>query len=145
MPKGIGNKDLGEFIRLRRVSLGISRSDAAAACQLDRSYWNKLENAYYHQPAPNLLQRIAQLLQVAPDDLYTLAGYAIPKSLPTFRPYLRAKYDLPPEAIADLERYFDLLRTYYGIAKEDPVFPPKVRPEHEPSVEGEAAPEGRAA
>ena len=81
MPKGTGNKDLAEFIRLRRVSLGISRSDAATACQLDRSYWNKLENAHYHQPAPNLLQRIAQLLQVAPDDLYTLAGYAIPKKL----------------------------------------------------------------
>lgn len=125
MPKGVGNKDLAEFIRLRRVSLGISCMDAAKACHLDRSYWNKLENAHYHQPAPELLQRIAKVLQVAPEDLYTLAGYAIPKSLPTFRPYLRAKYDLPPEAIAELERYFDLLRNYYGIPKDSPVFPPK--------------------
>jgi hypothetical protein len=38
---------------------------------------------------------------------------------------MRAKYDLPLEAVADLERYFDYLRNYYGVPKDKPVFPPK--------------------
>jgi hypothetical protein len=65
------------------------------------------------------------VLRVPVADLYGLAGYEIPEGLPTLQPYLRAKYDLPPEAVADLERYFELLRNYYGVPKDQPVFPPK--------------------
>ena len=39
--------------------------------------------------------------------------------------YARLRYDLPPEAIADLERYFEYLRSYYNIPQDQPVFPPK--------------------
>ena len=76
-------------------------------------------------PSPKHLQAIARALNVSIEDLYGLAGYDIPERLPTFTPYLRAKYELPPEAVSDLERYFELLRSYYGIAKDQPVFPPK--------------------
>ncbi len=68
---------------------------------------------------------IARALEVDFEDLYSLAGYESPERLPTFRPYLRAKYELPPEAVADLERYFELLRSYYDIPKDQPVYPPK--------------------
>ena len=52
---------------------------------------------------------LCEVLGVPIEDLYALAGYDSPKRLPSFQPYLRAKYDLPPEAISDLERYFELL------------------------------------
>ena len=68
---------------------------------------------------------IARALKVDFEDLYSLAGYESPERLPTFQPYLRAKYELPPEAVADLERYFELLRNYYDIPKDQPVYPPK--------------------
>jgi hypothetical protein len=64
-------------------------------------------------------------LQLPLEDLYSLAGYESPKGLPSFKPYMRAKYDLPPEAVADLERYFEMLRNYYGVPKDKPIFPPK--------------------
>jgi transcriptional regulator with XRE-family HTH domain len=118
--------------------MGLSLSDAAEASDLDPSYWNKLENGHYSSPAPKHLSTIAGVLGVAVEDLYGLAGYDIPKRLPSFQPYLRAKYDLPPEAIADLERYFELLRNYYGIPKDQPVFPPKPKTEV-PDASKEAA------
>jgi len=124
MTKRDGNQTLGDYIRSRRLSIGLSLADAAEASELDPSYWNKMENGHYQKPAPQHLSTIAGVLGVATEDLYGLAGYDIPERLPSFQPYLRAKYDLPPEAIADLERYFDLLRNYYGIPKDQSVFPP---------------------
>jgi transcriptional regulator with XRE-family HTH domain len=119
------NITLGQYIRERRQALGLSYQQAGERSGLHHSYWNKLENGHYHQPAPKHLQAIAQTIEVAYEDLFGLAGYDNPRRLPSFRPYLRAKYDLPAEAVADLERYFELLRNYYDIPPDQPVFPPK--------------------
>jgi transcriptional regulator with XRE-family HTH domain len=124
--KGNGNRQLGDYVRSRRLSIGLSLTDAADASDLDPSYWNKLENGHYQKPAPQHLSAIAEVLGVAVEDLYGLAGYDVPTRLPSFQPYLRAKYNLPPQAIADLERYFEYLRSYYGIPQDHPVFPPKI-------------------
>jgi transcriptional regulator with XRE-family HTH domain len=119
------NLTLGEYIRDRRVARGLSLGDAASLSGLHLSYWSKLETGQYEAPAPKHLMAIAKALNVDFEDLYGLAGYESPERLPTFRPYLRAKYELPPEAVADLERYFELLRNYYDIPKDQPVYPPK--------------------
>lgn len=121
------NQALGEFVRARRLSLGLSYQDVADRSGLHYSYWNKLENGQYEQPAPKYLRTIADTIDLPTDDLLALAGYDLPERLPSFMPYLRAKYELPPQAVADLERYFDLLRNFYGIPKDRPVFPPKAR------------------
>lgn len=126
--KGEKNQTLGQFIRARRLSRNMSLDDAAAASGLHRSYWSKLESGHYDGPSPRHLQTIARTLDVPFEDLYGLAGYEAPERLPSFTPYLRAKFDLPAEAVADLERYFELLRNYYGIPQDRPVFPPKQRP-----------------
>ena len=133
MVKDIKNQTLGEYIRDRRVSRGLSLNDAAELSGLHLSYWSKLETGQYEAPAPKHLQTIARTLQVAFEDLYGLVGYDSPERLPSFRPYLRAKYELPPEAVADLERYFELLRAYYNIPKDQPVFPPKRKKESKPT------------
>ena len=40
--------------------------------------------------------------------------------------YLRpGQRQLPPEAIRDLEQYLEMLRSYYGIPADRPVFPPR--------------------
>jgi transcriptional regulator with XRE-family HTH domain len=124
MSKGVKNPSLGEFVKARRLALNLSYQDVAVASGLHHSYWNKLEAGLYDAPAPKHLMTIARTLDVPFEDLYSLAGYESPERLPGFTPYLRAKYELPPEAIADLERYFELLRRYYGIPKDQPVFPP---------------------
>jgi transcriptional regulator with XRE-family HTH domain len=128
-----GNKELGEFVREQRKARGMSMTDAANASGLHHSYWSYLEAGKYHNPRPAHLQLVAEVLEVPVEDLYGMAGYEIPGRLPSFRPYMRAKYDLPREAIADLERYFELLRNHFGIPKDQPVFPPKKAPEPRPS------------
>jgi transcriptional regulator with XRE-family HTH domain len=119
------NQSLGDYIRDRRTSRGWSLNDVAGISGLHLSYWSKLEAGQYESPSPKHLQIIARTLGVRFEDLYGLAGYESPERLPSFTPYLRAKYELPPEAVADLERYFELLRAYYDIPKDQPVFPPK--------------------
>lgn len=124
------NQELGDFIKARRLSRGLSLHQAATESGLHYSYWSKLEAGQYAHPAPKYLMAIAQVLQVRFEDLYGLVGYELPDALPSFSPYLRTKYgDLPPEAVADLERYFQLLRAFYNIPDDQPVFPPKPKDE----------------
>jgi transcriptional regulator with XRE-family HTH domain len=132
MSKDAKNQTLGEYIRDRRMSRGLSLSEAAQMSGLHLSYWSKLEDGQYKAPAPKHLQAIAGALDVDFEDLYGLTGYEIPQRLPTFKPYLRTKYELPPDAVRDLERYFELLRAYYNIPKDQPVFPPKPKPDSKP-------------
>jgi transcriptional regulator with XRE-family HTH domain len=130
------NQTLGEYVRARRLSLGLGYQDVADQSGLHYSYWNKLENGQYEQPAPKYLRIIAATLNAPLEDLLAMAGYDRPERLPAFTPYLRAKFELPPEAIADLERYFDLLRSYYDIPKDQAVFPPKPKPTTDEPPEG---------
>lgn len=115
----------GQLIRRRRNELGLSLVDVAAHSGIDDSYWSKLENDRVSEPSPRTLQRVARTLGIDAIDLYALCGYELSERLPELQPYLRAKYELPPEAIADLERYFAQLRAYYGIPEAQPVFPPR--------------------
>ena len=137
------NQSLGEYVKARRLSRGLSLGEAAEASGLHFSYWSKLEAGQYESPSPKHLQSIARALNVNFEDLYGLAGYDSPKRLPSFKPYMRAKYDLPPEGVADMERYFELLRNFYGIPKDQPVFPPK--PQKDPPEQKDDKPQDRRA
>jgi transcriptional regulator with XRE-family HTH domain len=139
------NQSLGEFVRGRRHSLKLSLADAAQVSGFHLSYWSYLEAGKYNTPSPKHLQVIARVLGVPFEDLYGLAGYDSPTRLPAFTPYLRAKYELPPEAIADLEKYFAQLRAYYGIPDDQPVFPPTTKvddsqADEEPKIKSDQSP-----
>lgn len=123
----VKNKGLGDFVRRGRESRGLSLKDAAAASELDPSYWGKLEAGRYAMPSPLALERVAEVIACGVEDLYALAGYEPSGGLPSFRPYLRARYHLPPEAIDQLEGYFRFLRHQYDIPADQPLFPPKDR------------------
>ena len=130
--KGEDTRTLGEYVRARRTENGWTLAEAARRSGVDIAYWSRLELGEYRTPNPRFLSAIARALDVQPEDLYGLAGYDIPERLPEFAPYLRSKYDLPPEAIRDLEKYYAQLRSYYGIPEDQPVFPPRERDESEP-------------
>jgi transcriptional regulator with XRE-family HTH domain len=117
----------------------LSIREAERRSGLDGTYWRKLEDGQYESPSPKSLLAIAETLGLPIEDLYALVGYAVPKRLPAFTPYLRAKFDLPPEAVADLERFFGFLRAYYDIPADKPVFPPK--PKEAPKPDDQARPD----
>ncbi len=141
--KGEDTRTLGEYVRARRLAQGMTLQDASDRSGVDRSYWSRLETGEYQTPNPRFLIAMARALDIESEDLYALAGYAVPNKLPEFVPYLRAATPLPPEAIRDLEKYYAQLRAYYGIPEDQPVFPPRpvdksdqTKPKHPPKATG---------
>ena len=124
MKRGEHNTTLGNYITTRRLAAGLSIVDAQEHSGLDDSYWRKVEAGHYQSPDAKTLRRIAETISCPLEDLYNLCGYTVAAGLPTLTPYLRSKYDLPPEAIADMEKYFALLRSFYVIPADQAVFPP---------------------
>jgi hypothetical protein len=67
----------------------------------------------YASPDPRSIGKVARALEVDVEELYVVAGLSTGQGLPGFAPYLRAKYDLPAEAVAQLEAHFQLLNEKY--------------------------------
>lgn len=124
MTKGVINQALGEYVRTRRTSQNLSFNECAEHSGLHHTFWRKLEAGEYESPSPKNLHLVAETISCPIEDLYALCGYPVSTEMPSLVPYLRTKYDLPPEAISDMERYFAQLRSYYGIPDDQPVFPP---------------------
>ncbi len=103
---------LGNHIRQRRRELGLSLNHLAAATGLHKSFLSRLESGAVRQPASDSLQRIANALQLPATDLFGLLDDRARDLLPPLQPYLRAKYDLPDDAIADISAY---LARYGGV------------------------------
>lgn len=100
---------LGKTIRQRRQELGLSLSQLAAASGLHKSFLSRLETGVVRRPSTNSLQRLTQALRLPETAIFGLLDAAARADLPPLRPYLRAKYDLSDEAIAEIAAY---LRRY---------------------------------
>lgn len=98
---------LGQYVRRRREAAGLSVRGLARAAGMDATGISRLENGE-NVPTPQTLARLARVLEVDVNDLYTLAGYPISQQLPSFEPYLRARYDLSAETIEKLAPIFEL-------------------------------------
>ncbi len=107
-------RELGEFVRRHRKAKHLTMRALADMAGIGHTSVHKIEHGDYGQPAPEKLRRLASGLGVPAEDLYALAGYVIPDRLPDFAPYLRAKFDLPEEAVNQLQQYFQLLLEKYG-------------------------------
>ena len=103
-------RHLRDLRRRRRLSL----RELAKRAGLDATGISRLERGASTAPAPRTLACLARALDVDVADLYALAGYEVARDLPTFTPYLRARYDLPQEAIEQLAAHFELVNTRYG-------------------------------
>lgn len=90
----------------------------ATLAKVDFSYVSRLERGQVGAPAARQLWKIARALEVEVADLYTEAGLGNSTGLPGFVPYLRAKYDLPDEAIAQLQAHFELINNKYHPAAD---------------------------
>lgn len=143
MSKGVKNSTLGEYVKARRLAGGLDTRTCFEHAGLSESYWYRLENGEVQRPDPALLRKVAETISCPAEDLYALCDYPIPDTLPTLTPYLRTKYDLPPEAVRDMERYFAQLRSYYGIPDDEPVFPPQQPLQDRPHRRGRPSKQAR--
>ena len=110
--------NLGSYARRARERTGLSIRAAAKAADVDATWLSRLEQDRYQKPDARLLSRLADALDIRAADLYRLAGYTNPSApLPHFNGYLRARYDLPEEAITQLQAHFDLINDKYRSRK----------------------------
>lgn len=86
---------------------------------VDATWISRLERDRYLSPDARSLSRLARALEVDVGELYRDAGYGRIELLPGFQPYLRTKYQLPDEAVAQLAAHFDLLRDKFAGGQGD--------------------------
>lgn len=108
---------LGRYIKRQREARGLSYEGLARAVGMNRGNLYRLEHGEPASPDPRVLQNLARALEVDLADLYIEAGLPLPQKLPSMEPYLRAKYDLPEAAIAQIAEYVELLNERYGEGK----------------------------
>jgi transcriptional regulator with XRE-family HTH domain len=112
---------LGQFIHETRIKKQLSgRKLAELSGVANNTIW-RLERGEITQPRPEVLISIGRTLSIPVADLYALANYPSPHALPSFVPYLRARYqELTPEQVAQLEGYFRALAEQSNICLEGP-------------------------
>lgn len=68
------NKELGDYLRSIRESLGYSTHDINRLCEISQSYISLMENGK-RRPSPIILKKLSSLYFIDCNDLYEKAGY----------------------------------------------------------------------
>jgi transcriptional regulator with XRE-family HTH domain len=98
---------LGRLIQEQRQARGLSQRALARATGLQNSTIMRLENGALERPDPLLLQRIARALDADLEDYYLLGDYPLPRGLPDLGVYMRTKYQLSDEEIAQVNKIIE--------------------------------------
>jgi transcriptional regulator with XRE-family HTH domain len=96
---------LGEYLRVERARASMSQRQLANRVGIHNSYLARLENGETANPAADLLQRIADVLEISSADLLAFIGVKPPEGLPDLAPYLRAKYRMSDAAIREMAEH----------------------------------------
>lgn len=102
---------LGNAIRRHRKAAGLSQLALANEIGVPASTVFRLEKGEFGMPDPDKLARLADALGIEAEELYALAPYP---DLPDMAPYLRAKYGMSAEAVAEAEEFFAQLKKRDG-------------------------------
>ena len=107
---------LAKLLGDRRAELGYSIRDLAARAGVNLATIVRLERGEILTPQPDTLKALAAALGLSVTDLFAVAEWLPSRELPTFRPYLRAKYkDIPDEAVSEMEAFFERLAKKHGM------------------------------
>ncbi len=98
---------LGHLIREQRQARGLSQRALARATGLQNSTIMRLEVGSLERPDPLVLQRIARALDTDLENYYLLGDYPLPRGLPDVGVYMRTKYQLSDEEIAQVNKIIE--------------------------------------
>lgn len=104
---------LGGLIRSERERQGLSLRQLGALIGVDASailLWERDET----MPKAKHLAGLSRALEIPAHQLVSLSGADLPIDASMLPAMLRAEFDLPPEAIADVERYIARTVRKYG-------------------------------
>ncbi len=112
---------LGPSIKQARTQQGLSLRRLAERTGVPRTTIERIEQEKLERPRPDILHALGEALSLAVPDLYSLANYPTVTALPSFAPYLRARYQgLSVQAITELDIYFRTLAEREGILVDGP-------------------------
>ena len=118
MPPSKRAQKLGNMVAKARQSKGLSLRDAAEQMDVHWTYLQKVEQGGYESPAEHYRAAFSRVLDIPLDELLKVAGYR--EKLPEFSPYLRTKYDLPEQAVEQLNDYFQQLQEQHARGPKKP-------------------------
>jgi len=96
---------LAEYLRTAREQAGISQRQLASRVGIHNSYLARLESGENDSPAADVLQRIADVLEISSTDLLGFIGVKPAEGLPELAPYLRTKYHLGEAEVRELAEH----------------------------------------
>ncbi|HTL42094.1 MAG TPA: helix-turn-helix transcriptional regulator [Pseudolysinimonas sp.] len=112
---------LGQLIQQTRQSKHLSLRRLGSMCGIPYRTIDRIERGEIARPRPDVLTALARALMIPTADVYAIVHYSAPHDLPSFAPYLRARYsDLPSSAIEELVDYFDSLAHREGVRLDGP-------------------------
>ncbi len=96
----------GQALRRIRTEAGISAVELSRRTGIARSHIYRLEDGAVDEPRAEILNQLAEALEVEPEDLYELAWQTngVGPGLPSLPTYFRAKYELEDDQIEAVER-----------------------------------------
>jgi transcriptional regulator with XRE-family HTH domain len=107
---------LADLLRTKRQQLGLTAREVARRASVDVGTVTRIEAAQILSPRPDNLTAIGQVLDISAADIFAVTDWLPRQELPTFRPYMRAKYKgLPDEAVVKMEAYFVELADKYRL------------------------------
>jgi transcriptional regulator with XRE-family HTH domain len=112
------NAEFAPFFRRRRAELGLSIQQVAQRLDMSSSSIHKWGTGAA-VPGAARLPEVAEALEMTYEDFLAAAGFAAPKGLPSFAPYLRAKYGLKGKALKEAEDFFRDLESRHGGKRGD--------------------------
>lgn len=107
---------IARLLLKRRQELGLNTREVAQRAGISHGSVNLMERAVNLAPGPEVLRSLAAALDIPLSDLYVLAGWLPADELPSLRPYMRAKYDLTPDELAELDDYLERVQRRHGTA-----------------------------
>jgi len=101
---------LAELLTRRRNELGLSARELARRAGIDNATITLLEQAKIAHPRVETVRALAEAMELPLADLYAATNWLPEGSLPSLRPYMRAKYgSLSDSDLADVEHFIDQL------------------------------------
>jgi transcriptional regulator with XRE-family HTH domain len=93
---------LGERIRELREEFGLTQGQLAGNASVSQGYLSQLENGDVKSPSAAVLLRVAQAMEVDPNDLFEAAGYPTVRALRQI--YQNYESNIDPELLRYLGR-----------------------------------------
>ncbi len=109
-------KNMGNYLKQLRKDLGLTLREAAKRAEIAPSHLSKIETGLaFNSIGVRVLINLSKTYNIPITAILEEAGF-IEKSkneMPEFSQYLRSKYQLPPQAIRDMEMAKELVEKKY--------------------------------